>query len=184
MLRFCMQALLAVGLTVFSFAESVDEKEEAQIPYEMLEIKKSIFGDFSMLMQERDEYATTICRFALEDAHEAPQEEGTMLEVRKLIGLALHLSPRNRTAVVANHQLGRNLLPEKKEADYSRSVFARLLLTRGRLLKKQENEGDQLVGRCFVALAASLDPRNEDAIYEYEIQRLEEKAVDWSLFGG
>ena len=84
--------------------------------------------------------------------------------------------------MVSNHQLGRGLLPEKKEPDYSRTVFARLLLTRGRLLKKQEAKDDQFVGRCFIELAAELDPRNEEAVYDAEIQKLDGLEVDWSLF--
>ena len=84
--------------------------------------------------------------------------------------------------MVANSQFGKGLLPEKKAGDYSRAVFARLLLTRGRLLKEQSAENDRFVGRCFVELAAELDPRNEEAIYGAEIQKLDGEEVDWSVF--
>lgn len=179
--RIWMQALMISALIVSGMAEPVEEISKG-ISYESLVVKRSVFGDFSMLAQERDEYATTLTRFALETAHADPTDEKTMSEVRRLIGFALNLSPRNRTAVVSNHQLGRGIFPEKKEADYSRSVFARLLLTRGRLLKEQKGAGDQFVGKCFIELAAELDPRNEDAVYESELQKLDTKEVDWSVF--
>ena len=174
--------VLALALPVLSNPEKLQDVD-SQFFYEVIELKKSIFGEFSMLAQERDDYATTITRLALESAHAAPENAGNMGGVRRLIALALNLSPRNRTAVVANHQLGKGVLPEKKEADYSRTVFARLLLTRGQLLKKQKTGSNYLVGRFFVELAAELDPRNEDAIYDAELQKLDGETVDWASLG-
>lgn len=183
MTRVSRQVLLLVTLAYSVHADPVAEPEDlTRKGYEVLIIRKSVFGDFSMLAQERDDYATTLTRFALESAHNAPEDPSNMSGVRRLIGLALHLSPRNRTAVVSNHQLGKGLLPEKQEGDYSRAVFARLLLTRGRLLKKQEAASDRFVGRCFVELAAELDVRNEEAVYDSEIQKLDGEEVDWSVF--
>ena len=183
MSRAFSQALIIVTLAFSAMAEpEPDTVEPTKFQYEALEVKRSLFGDFSMLLQERDDYATTLTRFALESAHAAPSDEANMKEVRKLIALSLNLSPRNRTAVVANSQLGKGLLPEQKAGDYSRAVFARLLLTRGRLLKKQSGDNDRFVGRCFVELAAELDPRNEAAIYDSEIQKLDGEEVDWSVF--
>jgi hypothetical protein len=183
MTRFFAQGLFLLTVAFSAWAEPVQEMDKASsISYQTLEVKKSLFGDFSMLAQERDDYATNLTRLALLSAHAAPSDPSNMGGVRRLIALALHLSPRNRSAVVANHQLGRGLLPEKKEPDYSRAVFARLLLTRGRLLKKQESKSDQFVGRCFTELAAELDPRNEDAVYESEIQELDGQEVDWTVF--
>lgn len=183
MTRILTQGLFLLTLVFFLFSEALSAGEEGvKFTYETLLVKESVFGDFSMLAQERDDYATTLTRFALASAHAAPTNAENMGGVRRLIGLALNLSPRNRSAVVANHQLGRGLLPEKKEADYSRPVFARLLLTRGRLLKEQDLAGDRFVGRCFTELAAELDPKNEDAVYDSEIQKLDGEAIDWSVF--
>jgi hypothetical protein len=56
-----------------------------------------------------------------------------------------------------------------------------LLLTRGQLLLKQANEQDQLLGRCFVEVAAEMDPRNEDAVYASELLRLDNKKISWQL---
>lgn len=182
MTRCWKQALFAFAMTLSVSSEvSVTDDTSIKFVYEVLELKKSVFGEFSMLMQERDDYATTITHLALLRAHAAPENEENMGGVRRLISLALHLSPRNRSAVVANHQLGQGLLPEKKEVEYSATVFARLLLTRGRLLKEQKNGSDDLVGRYFVELSAQLDPRNEDAVYESELQKIDDEKADWSL---
>ncbi|MEM9081773.1 MAG: hypothetical protein AAGC74_13900 [Verrucomicrobiota bacterium] len=156
--------------------------EPAELPfhYEGLEPKKAGFVELSMMDQERNEYATSLVRIALAGVHEGKASEASLERARKLMALALHLSPRNREGLVANYQLKRGLLPEKKEADYSEAVFAKLLMTRAKLLKESEGENDRLLGRCFVELAAELDPRNEDAIYLSETQRLDEGPVDWS----
>lgn len=184
MTRISAHVLFFLGVAFFLSAEPEVPAEAPNLFYETLEVKESRLGDFSMLAQERDDYATTLARFAIESAHLEPANKDNMSGVRRFIAFALHLSPRNRTAVVSNHQFGRGLMPEHKEADYSRTVFARLLLTRGRLLKRQKSEADQFVGRCFIELAAELDPRNEEAVYDSEIQKLDEQEVDWSLFMG
>jgi hypothetical protein len=159
--------------------------EPPKVPqYQKVEVSKSVFGDFSMMVQERDEYATNLTKLALLTIHEFAEEPEKlnehMLTIQREIALALNLSPRNRLAVISNHQLGRGLLPPKPELDYSQKVFARLLLTRGQLLKKKDGASDRLAGSFFVELSAILDPRNEDAIYEYEMQKIDGDAVDWS----
>jgi len=119
--------------------------------YEALEVKGSWFGEVSMLAQERDD----------------------------LIALALNLSPRNRESVVSNHQLSRGIVPDGKAPDYKMPVFARLLFSRGKLLKKGQSEGDFDLGRSFVELAADLDARNDEVIYEFEIQKLDHGRFNW-----
>lgn len=176
------QAFLSLCMVGLLTADSDPLEEEKTISYKSLTIKKSAFGDLSMLVKERDDYATNLTQLALAEVKKEPSDPEKMGSARRWIALALHLSPRNRTAVVTNAQLGRGVMPESKPADYSRSVFARLLLTRGKLLKAQASEADQLVGSSFVALAAELDPKNEDAIYESEIQKLDDDEVDWTLF--
>ena len=169
--------------------EPPKEAREAPLPkFEPLSIPKSVFGDFSMMPKERDEYASNLTKLALVTIHslsDRPQDLKAQLPtIRLQMALALNLSVRNRLAIVSNHQLGRGMLPEKPEMDYSPSVFARLLLTRGKLLKEKGTKADSLAGRCFVEMAAGLDPTNEDAIYEYEMQKLDGQAVDWGELTG
>lgn len=177
--------LLLAPLSAQEAGEGESSSEAAGQSYQSLTIAKSAFGDFSMLAQERDEYATNLTKLALLAVHDHlddPKElSRQMLTIQRKIALALNLSPRNRLAVVVNHQLGRGILTPKPDLDYSSDVFARLLLTRGRLLKDENGESDRLVGRFFIELSSILDPKNEDAVYEYEIQKLDGEAVDWSL---
>lgn len=182
--------LIIFAATLFSQEGETEGTEDARaVPrYQSITIRKSAFGDFAMMGQERDEYATNLTKLALLTIHETidqPQElSRRMLTIQRQLALALNLSPRNRLAVVSNHQLGRGILPPKPDLDYSSDVFARLLLTRGRLLKGEKGESGQLAGRFFIELASILDPRNEDAIYEYEMQKLDGESVDWSLLLG
>ncbi|MEY3897325.1 MAG: hypothetical protein RLZZ214_2846, partial [Verrucomicrobiota bacterium] len=36
------------------------------------------------------------------------------------------------------------------------------------------------LARYFIQLAAEMDPKNEDAVYASEVQRLDHGALDWS----
>ena len=179
--RFLAQVLIYLCLLTNAVAEPSSDSEVDSISFESLVIKESIFGDFSMLSKERDDYATNITQLALIDAKANPADEKTMESVRRFLALSLHLSPRNRLSVVANHQLGKGIMPDSKDPEYSRSVFARLLLTRGELLKQQADEADNVVGYFFISLAAVLDPKNEDAVYASEIQKIEGKEPQWSF---
>lgn len=136
--------------------------------------------DFGMLDRERDEYATNLSIYI--GNYLAAKEKPVQLDydlTRKVISLALHLSARNKRTMVLNYQLRKGLPPQKLETEYDSSVLARLLLTRAELLFKQKGEENRYIARCFVELAATLDPRNEDAVYAYEIQRIDYGALNW-----
>ena len=50
------------------------------------------------------------------------------------------------------------------------------------LLKNgNENANESLLGRCFIEMAAHIDPRNEDAVFEYESLRIDSGELDWRL---
>ena len=59
-------------------------------------------------------------------------------------------------------------------------AFARLLFTRGQLLEKQGGDENGRLARLFIQLAATIDPRNEDAVYASEVHRLDHGPVDWA----
>ncbi len=144
-------------------------------------VVKSLFTqDLGMLDSEREEYATNLSVLAVNQIAKAKASPQSLVEARRLLGLALHLSPRNKRALVTNYQLTKGLLPEVAEGNYSPQVFARLLLSRGQLLEKQGGDENKRLARYFVHLAANLDPKNEDAVYACEIQRLDRGEVDWS----
>jgi len=144
-------------------------------------VAQSIFTpDLGMLDTEREEYATNLAAQAAAQVVAAKASPQALAEARRMLALALHLSPRNKRALVVNFQLARGLLPEGTAASYSPQVFARLLLSRGQLLEKQGGEPNKLLARWFVHLAAAMDPKNEDAVYASEVHRLDHGALDWS----
>ena len=155
--------------------------EEPKFVWEPLQIKASVFSrDLVMLDSERDEYATNLAAYAantiaIEGASIASVKQG-----RRVLALALHLSPRNKQAIVTQFQLTKGIVPEKTDGDYSPQVLARLLLTRGQLLLQQEEGENRALARYLIQLAAEIDPRNEDAVYASEMIRLDSGAPDWT----
>ena len=144
-------------------------------------VVQSMFSnEVGMLDTEREEYATNLSILAANQVTTQKASAQALADARRLLGLALHLSPRNKRAVVVNFQLSKGMLPEITQGQYSPQVFARLLLTRGQLLDKQGGEENKKLGRYFIQLAADLDPRNDDAVYHAEVQRLDHGDIDWN----
>lgn len=158
------------------------QAEEKKIEFKAPVVGPGIFSDkLSMMDKEREEYAINIANYVGNQVADAQGSPESLQQARRLLALSLHLSPRNRRAVVMNYQLERGILPQKVEGDYSFEVLARLMLTRGQLLLKQTVEEDVLLGRCFVEVAAEMDPRNEDAVYASELLRLDNKKISWQM---
>ena len=154
--------------------------EEPKFAWEPLEIKASVFSrDLVMLDAERDEYATNLAAYAANSIATAGASMASVNQGRRIIALALHLSPRNKQAVVTQFQLAKGIVPEKAEGDYSPQVLARLLLTRGQLLMQQDEGENRTLARYLIQLAAEIDPRNEDAVYASEMIRLDSGLPDW-----
>ena len=158
------------------------EKSSTAFTYQAPIVEKVIFDDSVMLAQERHNYSTNLATYAanLVAAKEASKE--SLESARRILALALHLERRNKQAVVVNFQLREGVLPEIKKGDYNPRTFARLLMTRAKLLlKNNNNESERLLARCFIELAAHIDPRNEDAVFEYENQRIDSGDFDWRV---
>ncbi len=155
------------------------------LSWEALKVGKSIFTPaLGMLDSEREEYATNLATIAVNQIVAAKASPQSLADSRRMLALALQLSPRNKRAVVANYQLSKNLIPEATESNYSPQVFARLLLIRGQLLEKQMEDENKRLAAMFINLAASLDPKNEDAVYASEVHRLDQGPVDWAAITG
>jgi hypothetical protein len=140
----------------------------------------AMWKEVDMLDSEREEYATNLATYAANREAASGKKAALSPELRRVIAVALRLSPRNRKALVTLFQINKGVVPEKTEGDYSPQVFARLLLARGQSLEKQTGADNQLLGRVFIELAAQIDPKNEDAVYASEVNRLDHGAVDWS----
>ena len=176
-------ALLVLSTFLLQGQEKESEQESAPaFEYQAPVIEKVIFdADLTMLGRERTEYSTNLATYVANLVVEKKADADSLELARRVLALSLHLSPRNKQALVVNFQLKRGTLPEVKAGDYNRKTFSRLLLSRARLLAKEDAEQDKLLSRCFVELAATMDPRNEDAVFAFEIQRLDEGEVDWRL---
>jgi len=169
--------LFAVGTSeVWSQGQAIDFQGKYKKPI----INQRLFGDeLSMVGSERDEYATNLAAYAVKTVLAQKANQKSLDLARDLLGLALHLSPRNKKSVVVNAQLARGVSPDIVAADYDPEVFAKLLLARGQLLEKHEKEINGTLARYFIELAATIDPRNEDAVYESELRRLDKGELSW-----
>lgn len=180
MFRFWQAAVL---LLVLSAAPDRAAEEKKQFTWNPPKTGQGLFtNDLGMLDREREEYSANLANLAANTVSHGKASVASLEEARRLIALALHISPRNRRALVVNFQLGKGLVPEPTQGDYSREVFARLLLTRGQLLEKQGGAQNSLLARTFIELAAEMDPKNEDAVYASEVQRLDHGRVDWKAY--
>lgn len=170
----------AAILAVMTAQTTADESPQS-FPWDAPEVAASVFSrELGLLDSEREEYATNLATLASNHLATAKASPASLADARRMLGLALHLSPRNKRAVVVNFQLSKGVLPEIVEGNYSPTVFARLILTRGQLLAKQGGDDNHKLARYLIQLAAELDPKNEDAVYASEVQRLDHGAVDWS----
>ncbi len=183
-MKFLLQGfILYSGLIVFSWAQSSlgDDQERYKAP----KVADAVFlHGVTMLDSEKDEYAGNLSAYGVKTILDKPQSPVALEHGRRVLALALHLSPRNRKAVVANFQLSRGLLPKPQISDYSAKVFSRLLVTRGELLYEEGGEKNVLLARAFVSLAAEMDPLNEDAVYKAEMQKIDYEPFNWKLFTG
>jgi len=177
----CVQRIwiqLMIGAVLTGAIEA--NPPELKGKYKKPTINQRFFGaDLAMVGNERDEYATNLASYAVKILRAKKGDQDTLDLTRQIIGLALHLSPRNKKSLVANAQLARGIMPELIACDYDPEVFARLLLTRGQLLEKRQGASNLLVARYLIALAATIDPRNEDAVYEAEVRRIDHGEISW-----
>lgn len=142
----------------------------------------ALFGDqVGMLDQERGEYASNLATYAGNLVVEQKADPTSLQTAKRMLAVALHLSPRNRHALVVSFQLKKGVLPPVKKSDYSVAVLSRLMLSRSRLLTQDQSKESKLLARCLVEIAATIDPRNEDAVFEFEIQRLDHGDIDWDV---
>ena len=173
-----LQAVMALAFVMPALRAQEGGRSVVWTP---VKVPVSMFSrDLGMLDAERDEYATSLANCAANGIVQAKASPASLDRSQRLLAVALNLSPRNRRAIIVNFQLAKGTLPEESKGDFSPPVLARLLLTRGQLLAKTESLENRLLARLFFQLAAELDPKNEDAVYASEVDRLDHGAVDWS----
>lgn len=171
----------AVGLFYLLISGLSAEEGGKAFEWKAPKIVTSLYTqDLGMLDSERDDYANNLAIYAANQIATSKATVASLEEAYRIVSLALQLSPRNKRAVVLNFQLSKGVLPEMLEGNYSSQVFARLILTRGQLLAKQEGSENKHLARYFIQVAAEIDPKNEDAVYASELQRLDHGPLDWA----
>jgi hypothetical protein len=154
----------------------------AKFQWDPPKVGAGLFTDaLGMLDREREEYADHLAVYASNRVAKAKASAASLAEARRLVALSLNLSSRNKKALVLSFQLSRGVLPEVAEGDFEPDVLARLLFERGQELKKQAGAENVLMARIFTELAAEIDPKNDDAVYASEIQRLDYGGVNWTM---
>jgi hypothetical protein len=167
--------VLSLCLPVFA------AEEKAKFEWNPPNTGAGVFTEaLGLLDREREEYADNLTGYASNQVAAAKASVASLAEARRLMALALHLAPRNRKALVLSFQLSRGLLPEPVPGDYRPDVLAGLLHARGQTLKQQGGVENGLLARVFTELAAEMDPKNDDAVYASELQRLDHGSVDWA----
>lgn len=169
-----------IGIVAAGCAVAVADEKRGNFKWETPRIGPGVFSDaLGMLAREREEYAESLASYGVNLIAREKASAASLREGRRYIALSMQLAPRNRRALVANYQLSRGMLPSTVKSSYDSEVLAKLLLTRAALLKQQAGAENLLLARAFIELSAALDPRNEDAVYACELQRLDHGSVDW-----
>jgi len=173
-----MAAVTAISLV----AAHGQDAEPAKFNWQLIRVEGRTFSpELGMMNSERDEYATHFANLASNRVAEGEASPAALEQARRLLCMALHLSPRNKRSVIVNFQLSQGILPKKVRPDFGQEAMAKLIFARAGLLEKQGGEENQLAARLFTSLAAQLDPKNEDAVYASEVQRLDHGELDWSI---
>tara|TARA_B100000927_G_scaffold106859_1_gene86443 strand:- start:4 stop:648 length:645 start_codon:yes stop_codon:yes gene_type:complete len=166
---------------VIGYGQSEDAAFAAR--YEAPVVDRPFFGDDVMLAAERKSYATNLATYVANMVSSKGAAKDVLVSARQILALALHLERRNKQAMVVNFQLRQGVMPKVKVGDYNPRTFSRLLMARAKLLLKGEegSKKERLLGRYFIDVAAHIDPRNEDAVFECENQRIDHGNLDWGL---
>lgn len=162
---------------VFCFVLEAQEKRAFEFKSPV--VRESVFKEVGMTTRERDEYASSLAIFTGNEIIRRKASAESLAFARRALALALHLSSRNKRAVILNFQLGKGVMPKEAEVQYSPNTLATLFVTRADLLYQQKGDSNRLLARCLIDLAVTMDPRNEDAVYAYEMQKIDLGEVPW-----
>ncbi|MGJ8633060.1 MAG: hypothetical protein ACSHX7_04005 [Luteolibacter sp.] len=169
-----------ITILLFFAQTPLHAQVETKFEWKPLDIKKSIFSqDLVMLDSERDEYSSNLAGYAVNSISQSLASDESLAKGRRILALAMQLSPRNKQALVAQFQLSKGIIPEKSNGDYSPDVLARLLLTRSQLLLQQPEGENHLLAKFLIHIAAEIDPRNQDAVYASELSRIDNGQLNW-----
>lgn len=185
MLGILRQASLLWAFVIVTNAQEVplEKAGPAKLEFEAPVIGESVFKEgLGLVDRERDEYASAIATFAANHVVRKQGDKASLDFARKALGLALHLSSRNKRAMVTKFQLSKGILPKTIDPEYSPQTLAGLFMTRAEVLFEQKGEKNLLLARALIELAVTIDPHNEDSIYAYELQKIDYGELKWAPF--
>ena len=142
-------------------------------------------GELGLMAIEQEKLATELAAYVCNELGRGDPSGGDVSErmsvANRMLGVALQLHPRNRTALIANFKLMRGLETEYASSDYEPDVLAEYLYTRSKLLVEQGGEANDRLASYLLSFAVEIDPTNEDAIYDLELRSIDGKGPDWEM---
>lgn len=162
-----------------------EESFSGETKYTEPEVKEARFdkGTVNLLKVDRDKLASSVAAYVVSSTKESP-DAIALDTARRLLGFALHLSPRNRDAVIANFQFKKGLPRRKIQPEYSPVTLAEVLQSRATFLIKNGGDLNVSLAGYMLSVAVQVDSTNETAIYELEMYRKDIGAIDWSSLVG
>ena len=157
----------------------------SEIKYTEPEVKEARVdtADVNLLKVDRDKLASSVAAYVVNSVKDGA-DAAAMEKARKLLGFALHLSPRNRDAVIANFQFKKGLAKRNIQPEYSPVTLAEVLQSRAMFLIKNGGNLNVDLAGYMLFVAVQVDSTNETAIYELEMYRKDIGAIDWSSLLG
>ena len=147
-----------------------------------------------MIEAERKQHAQNLAAFALTVVLPHADAEGKLANVpaekftlaRKMVGLALHLDPRNKTGIVVNGRLKSGVVSKNAaEPTMGAAAFSTLLVGRSEELVKAGGADNLRLAGYFLDLAVALDKDSDAAVYARELFKMDGHAADWKpILGG
>ncbi len=136
--------------------------------------------EIALIEVDRRKLATNLAAYVAGAAAAAEGTAGLPPErARRLLGLALHLDPRNRAAFTVNFQLARGAAPPALEADFSPATLAEVLAGKGGALRARGGGGNLMLAGFLIAAAAEIDPDNLAAARALQDYVESVAPVDW-----
>ncbi len=109
----------SVGLVMMAMVAAAEEPAKA-FAWNPPKVGNGMFtNDLGLLDSERQDYSTNLATFATSRVIAAKANPASLEEARRILALALHLSPRNKKALVVAFQLGKGILPDATPSEYS-----------------------------------------------------------------
>jgi hypothetical protein len=133
----------------------------------------------ALLQPECERIAVYLARRAAEKYTEGVLrgDAAAMTGGRLLLTVSLHLQPLNGSAVLCASRWMDGKAPSLPPPSEDPRGFSNFLLSAARRQAGNAGPAREALGRILTFLAADLDPANEDAIYECEIQDRDHKAA-------